>query len=48
MEREKNYDIIVAGGGFAGASAAIAAAREGCRVLYQEQKFVMSGIWTLI
>ena len=43
MEREKNYDIIVAGGGFAGASAAIAAAREGRRVLLIEQYKCLGG-----
>ena len=43
MEREKNYDIIVAGGGFAGASAAIAAAREGCRVLLIEKYNCLGG-----
>ncbi len=43
MEREKNYDIIVAGGGFAGASAAIAAAREGRRVLLIEKYNCLGG-----
>lgn len=32
------YDVVVAGGGLAGTAAAIAAARQGCRVLLGEQR----------
>ena len=37
------YDIIVVGGGFAGVGAAVAAAREGCRVLIIEQSGSLGG-----
>ena len=33
MENYKNYDVIVLGGGFTGCAAAIAAARQGVKVL---------------
>jgi menaquinone-9 beta-reductase len=38
MNRESNYDVIIAGGGPAGASAAIHLATRGARVLLAEQK----------
>ena len=38
-----NYDVIVAGGGFSGASAAISAAREGARVLLIEKSNCLGG-----
>lgn len=40
---EKHYDLIVAGGGFAGVGAAVAAARQGVRVLLVEKNGYLSG-----
>ena len=40
---KKHYDVIVAGGGFAGAAAAISAAREGADVLLIEKFNCMGG-----
>ena len=40
MER---FDVLVAGGGFAGAAAAIAAARQGARVILVEQYNCLGG-----
>ena len=37
------YDLIVAGGGFAGVAAAVAAAREGVRTLLIEKEYVLGG-----
>ena len=39
----KKYDLIVAGGGFAGCAAAICAAREGLHVLLVEQANCLGG-----
>ncbi len=39
----KKYDIIVAGGGFAGSAAALAAARNGCKVMLIEQSGALGG-----
>lgn len=39
----KKYDIIVVGGGFAGSAAALAAARNGCKVLLIEQSGALGG-----
>lgn len=39
----KHYDIIVVGGGFSGSAAAIAAARNGCKVLLVEQSGALGG-----
>lgn len=39
----KHYDVIVAGGGFAGAAAAIAAAREGASVLLFDKSNALGG-----
>ena len=39
----KKYDLTVAGGGFAGVAAAIAAAREGCSVLLLEKGNSLGG-----
>lgn len=39
----KNYDIIVVGGGFAGTAAALAASRNGCKVLIIEQSGALGG-----
>ena len=40
------YDVIVVGGGPAGAPAAIAAAREGAKTLLIEQQACLGGMWT--
>lgn len=40
---DRNYDVIVAGGGFGGIGAAIAAAREGMKVLLIEQSGALGG-----
>ena len=37
------YDVIVAGGGIAGISAALAAARQGKKVLLLEKMFMLGG-----
>ena len=39
----KKYDVIVVGGGFAGVAAALAAAREGSRVLIVEKGNSLGG-----
>ncbi len=41
------YDVIVVGGGIAGVSAALAARRNGCRVLLIEKSIVLGGLATL-
>ena len=43
MER---YDIAVCGGGFAGVSAALAAAREGKKVVLFEKEYMLGGLGT--
>jgi len=43
---DRNYDVIVAGGGLSGVAAAAAAAREGCRVLIAEQYGFLGGMAT--
>ncbi|MEN6313748.1 MAG: FAD-dependent oxidoreductase [Clostridiaceae bacterium] len=43
---DRNYDIIVAGGGLSGVAAAAAAAREGCRVLIAERYGFLGGMAT--
>lgn len=43
---ERRYDVIVAGGGMAGVSAAVAAARHGARVLLVEQSAMLGGLGT--
>ena len=40
------YDVIVAGGGIAGAAAAVSAAREGARVLLMEKGIMLGGLAT--
>ena len=40
---QTKYDVIVAGGGFAGFAAACAAAREGCRTLLVERNGFLGG-----
>jgi hypothetical protein len=41
-----SYDVAVCGGGFAGISAALAAAREGARVVLFEKSFMLGGLGT--
>lgn len=41
-----NYDIAVCGGGFGGISAALAAAREGKKVILFEKEYVLGGLGT--
>lgn len=43
MENYKNYDVIVLGGGFTGCAAAIAAARQGVKVLLIEASGYLGG-----
>lgn len=45
--RYTDYDVVVAGGGIAGISAALAAARTGRRVLLLERMFALGGLATL-
>ncbi len=42
-----SYDVIVVGGGIAGVAAAVAARRNGCRVLLIEKSVVLGGLATL-
>ena len=42
----KNYDVAVCGGGFAGISAALAAAREGKSVILFEKEYMLGGLGT--
>ena len=41
-----NYDIAVCGGGFGGISAALAAAREGKKVILFEKEYILGGLGT--
>lgn len=43
----KNYDTVVVGGGIAGISAALAAARNGSKTLLVEREFLLGGLATL-
>ena len=43
---DTHYDIAVCGGGFAGISAALAAAREGIRVILFEREYLLGGLGT--
>ena len=43
----RNYDVIVAGGGVAGVAAALAAVREGKRVLLIEKTCILGGLATI-
>ena len=42
----QNYDVAVCGGGFAGISAALAAAREGKKVILFEKEYILGGLGT--
>ena len=42
----KDYDVAVCGGGFAGISAALAAAREGKSVILFEKQYILGGLGT--
>lgn len=42
----KRYDVAVCGGGFAGISAALAAAREGKKVILFEKEYILGGLGT--
>ena len=44
--KEKQYDILIVGGGIAGCSAALAARRAGCSVLLLEKLTVLGGLAT--
>ena len=47
LEVKDSYDVIVAGGGIAGISAALAARRQGARVLLIEREYMLGGLATL-
>ena len=42
----KSYDVAIAGGGFAGISAALAAARAGAKVVLFEKEYMLGGLGT--
>ena len=46
MNTTTHYDIAVCGGGFAGISAALAAAREGRKVILFEKEYLLGGLGT--
>ena len=46
INENNNYDIAVCGGGFAGISAALAAAREGKKVILFEKEYILGGLGT--
>lgn len=46
IEIKKEYDVVVCGGGFAGISAALAAARQGKSVLLLERQYMLGGLGT--
>ena len=46
LSRNFSYDIAVCGGGFAGISAALAAAREGKKVILLEKEYILGGLGT--
>ena len=45
-EVKNSCDVLVAGGGFAGISAALAAARNGADVLLLEREYILGGLGT--
>lgn len=46
INENNNYDIAVCGGGFGGISAALAAAREGKKVILFEKEYILGGLGT--
>ena len=44
---QKEYDVIICGGGVAGIAAALAAARQGARTLLLEKEYALGGLATL-
>ena len=42
----RQCDVLVCGGGFAGISAALAAAREGKKVILLEKQYILGGLGT--
>ena len=46
MQTNTNYDVAICGGGIAGISAALAAAREGKKVILFEKQFMLGGLGT--
>ena len=46
MLENREYDVAVCGGGVAGISAALAAAREGKRVVLFEKEYMLGGLGT--
>ena len=46
MQTNNIYDVAVCGGGIAGISAALAAAREGKKVILFEKQFMLGGLGT--
>ena len=46
IRSNENYDVAVCGGGFAGISAALAAAREGKKVILFEKQYMLGGLGT--
>jgi len=47
IEVRADYDVVVAGGGFAGVAAAVSAARMGANVLLIEREYMLGGLGTL-
>lgn len=45
---QKEYDVAVAGGGIAGIATALAAAREGAKVVLLEKEYAWGGLATLV
>ena len=46
IQKIGHYDVAVCGGGFGGISAALAAAREGKRVILLEKQYMLGGLGT--
>ena len=43
---KNSYDVAICGGGFAGISAALAAARQGSKVVLFEKQYMLGGLGT--